>query len=152
MEITEVKISDLNHAEYNPRRLTKSQYDYLKTSLEKFGFCDPVIVNSNPERKNIIIGGHQRVRVWSRMKKKTVPVVYIDLPIDKEKELNIRLNKNTGEWDFDKLANEFDLDKLIQWGFDEKEFEIDPLNDEEEGEKVTPEKQPIICPECGHEF
>jgi len=63
MEVVERKIKDLIKAEYNPRELTKDQENQLKDSLKRFGIVDPVIVNVNKERKNIIIGGHQRTKV-----------------------------------------------------------------------------------------
>lgn len=65
MKIQEVKIKDLIAAEYNPRRLTKDQCSQLKDSLTRFGMVDPIIVNNHAERNNIIVGGHQRVKVWS---------------------------------------------------------------------------------------
>ena len=83
---------------------------------------DPIIVNKNKDRKNIIIGGHQRVKVAKDMKIEVVPCLELDLTYEKERELNVRLNRNTGEWDMDSLANFFDEDELMDWGFNEKEF------------------------------
>ncbi len=134
MKIEQVKVKSLIFAEYNPRQLTESQCKDLKDSIERFGFVDPIIVNSNPERENIIIGGHQRARVAELLGIETVPVHYIDLSPEKERELNIRLNKNTGEWDFDQLANYFDNEDLIDWGFSEEELQVfDDLGGGEEG-------------------
>jgi ParB-like chromosome segregation protein Spo0J len=65
MKLTTKKISELIPAEYNPRQLTKSQYKHLKESLKKFGMVDPVIINKNKDRKNIVIGGHQRFPVMN---------------------------------------------------------------------------------------
>lgn len=122
MKITQVKLKDLVFAEYNPRNLTEDQAKHLKDSITRFGMVDPIIVNSNEDRKNIIIGGHQRARCAAALKIKTVPVYYIDLTYEKERELNVRLNKNTGEWDWDMLANHFDVEELTEWGFSEDEF------------------------------
>ena len=116
-KIVQRDINSLIFAEYNPRQLTKDQYQNLKDSIERFGLVDPIIVNSNSERKNIIIGGHQRVKVAKDMKIDTVPVMELDLTYERERELNVRLNKNTGEWDMDNLANFFDMDELKDWGF-----------------------------------
>jgi len=124
MKIINKKIKDLIFAEYNPRKLTTEEYQNLKDSLVRFGVVDPVIINNNKNRKNILIGGHQRVRVWQDLNNKTIPAIEINLPYEKERELNIRLNKNTGSWDWDIMANEFDLDELKQWGFDENDGEI----------------------------
>ena len=92
---------DLVMAEYNPRQLTKDQYTQLKYSIMRFGLVDPLIVNKNKERKNILVGGHQRLRIAKEMGVESIPCVEVDLTLDQEKELNIRLNKNVGEWDFD---------------------------------------------------
>ena len=122
MKIVNRKIKDLIGAEYNPRELTKDQYKQLKDSLLRFGVVDPVIVNKHPERDNIIIGGHQRSKVWEDMGNDKIPTVELSLTLDKEKELNVRLNKNTGQFDMDMLANNFDTEDLIEWGFSEGEL------------------------------
>ena len=103
-------INSLIESEYNPRQLKKEQYDNIANSIKRFGIVDPIIVNKNKNRENIIIGGHQRVKVAKDLKIKEVPCVELDLTIEKEKELNLRLNKNTGEWNFDVLADLFDVD------------------------------------------
>ena len=53
---------------------------------------------------------------------KTAPCVEVNLDEKQEKELNIRLNKNHGQWNYDNLANFFDVDNLVDWGFDSKEL------------------------------
>ena len=120
--IIQKPIDSLIFAEYNPRQLSDDQYKHLKDSISRFGLVAPIIINKNKDRKGIIIGGHQRVKVAKTMGIKEVPCVEIDLTYDKEKELNVRLNKNVGSWDFDILANTFDVDELIEFGFDEKEL------------------------------
>ena len=92
MKIIEKKIIDLIDAEYNPRQLTEKQYEDLEQSIDKFGFVDPIIVNKNKDRKNVVIGGHQRIKIAKRMGINKVPCVELDLSLDQEKELNIRLN------------------------------------------------------------
>ena len=117
-------VSNLIFAEYNPRELTKDQHQDLKDSITRFGFVDPLIVNTNKERKNILVGGHQRLKIAKELGYKDVPCVEVDLTPDKEKELNVRLNKNTGQWDWDALANHFDVGELIDWGFNEDELQF----------------------------
>ncbi len=134
MKIVNRKIKDLIRAEYNPRELTKDQYNALKDSLLRFGVVDPVIVNKHPDRDNIIIGGHQRSKVWEDMGNDKIPTVELSLTLDKEKELNVRLNKNTGQFDMDMLANHFEMDDLIEWGFENKELGDWGLNPDELGE------------------
>jgi DNA modification methylase len=122
MKIINKNIDDLIAAEYNPRQLTKEQYKHISDSIKRFGIVDPIIINKNKDRKNIIIGGHQRVKVAKYLKINDIPCVEVDLSLDKERELNVRLNKNTGEWDYDILADLFDMENLIEWGFTEDEL------------------------------
>lgn len=121
MEIIEVPIHLLKAAEYNPRALTEQEKTNLKESLETFGMVDPIIVNKNKDRQNVIIGGHQRYFIWQELGNKTIPCVYVDLPLDKEQELNVRLNKNLGHWRWDLLAN-FDEALLEKVGFNKYEL------------------------------
>ena len=138
--IVQRDIDSLIFAEYNPRQLTKEQHKHLKDSIQRFGLVDPIIVNKNKERQNVIIGGHQRVRIAKELKMEDVPVLELDLSYDREKELNIRLNKNMGEWDYDILANMFDIEELTEFGFDDKELKIFDLKEEIEPEiEISPE-------------
>jgi DNA modification methylase len=129
IQTVEVPINDLIPADYNPRKHDDTAKEQLKQSITRFGLVDPVIVNSSLDRKNIIIGGHFRWLTAIELGYKTIPVVYIDIPdLDKEKELNLRLNKNVGEFDWDLLAK-FDESFLADIGFSSGEldgiFDID---------------------------
>lgn len=131
------KIKDLIPYEHNPRQITKKQVKDLQASLDRFGVADPLIINTD----NVIIGGHQRKKILEELVG-VAPDFEVDVRIpdrtlteDEAKELNVRLNKNTAEWDFDILANNFDLSDLKEWGFDEKELKLDGGGAEEiEGE------------------
>ena len=131
MEVVNHKINELKEAEYNPRELSNKQHEDLQDSIRKFGLVDPILINVNPERKNIIVGGHQRFKICKELDFKTVPCVELNISEQEEKELNIRLNKNHGQWDFDSLANYFDADDLVDWGFNMKEikFSIPEINE-----------------------
>ncbi len=123
IEVVYRPITSLNPAEYNPRKHTKEQSEQLKKSIERFGFVDPAICNSAKGRENVIIGGHFRFEIAKELGMADVPVVFVDIPdIEKEKELNLRLNKNTGEFDFEKLKA-LDFDVLLDVGFDQKELD-----------------------------
>ncbi len=124
MKIVNVDPSKLIPAEYNPRTLNSKQRRDITASLEEVGFVDPVIVNQHPDRKNIIVGGHQRVKVAQEIGYDEVPVFYVNLELEKEKELNVRLNKNTGDWDFDALEEFFEVDDLMEWGFEDCELDF----------------------------
>ncbi|MDP3996818.1 MAG: DNA modification methylase [bacterium] len=123
IHIVEVPINELRGSEYNPRKHSKEQADQLKESIRRFGLVDPIIANSAIERKSVVIGGHFRLEVSKELGFETVPVVYVNIPdLDKEKELNVRLNKNTGEFDLELLA-EFDEEFLKDVGFNSEEID-----------------------------
>ena len=120
MKIEQIKASKLKPATYNPRQISTKQYKDLSKSIATFGLVDPIIVNKNGY---VVIGGHQRLKVLNEMQTDTIPCVVLDLSKEKERELNVRLNKNTGDFDIDILANEFDIDELVDWGF--KHIDLD---------------------------
>jgi DNA modification methylase len=124
IDITYYKPTELIAAEYNPRQLTKDQHKDLTDSIKRFGLVDPLIVNTHKERKNVLIGGHQRLKIATMLGLKEIPCVEVELNPAKEKELNIRLNKNVGEWDWDALANYFDVGELTEWGFTDDELQF----------------------------
>tara|TARA_R100001163_G_C5052924_1_gene189530 strand:- start:360 stop:1637 length:1278 start_codon:yes stop_codon:yes gene_type:complete len=142
LKLKTYKIKDLIPAEYNPRKLSKIQEHDLTESLKKYGLIDPVIVNINKDRKNIIIGGHQRVKVWEKLGNENVECVELNLTIEDEKELNVRLNKNTGSFDEDLLKEYFQYDELIEWGFtpDELFIQDEKITDGKIGDDEIPEK------------
>jgi len=150
IQTTQVSVNDLISPDYNPRKWTQDQIKNLKESINSFGLVDPIIVNSTPERKNIIIGGNFRFNIAKQLGFTEIPVVYINIPdIEKEKELNLRLNRNTGEWDFELLKN-FDIEILMDIGFnnddlskiwDENlETEDDDFDTQKELEKIKEPK------------
>ena len=144
MEVKERNISELIPAEYNPRYITDEALEHLKASMQRFDAVEPVLVNMHPERKNIIISGHQRIKAAKSLGLKTFPCVELSLDKDKERELNVRMNKNTGDWDYDELAVNFEVDDLLDWGFTEKElFDYTPDEFSEEFDLPDGEKEPF---------
>lgn len=123
LRITQVRVNELVSPDYNPRRWSEKQIKDLKESISRFGLVDPIIVNSAESRKGIIIGGNFRFTVAKQLGYDEVPVVYINIPdLEREKELNLRLNKNTGEFDL-KLLAEFDENILKDIGFDSEDLD-----------------------------
>jgi DNA modification methylase len=148
MKVKEYDINQLISAEYNPRQLSQRQYQNLRNSIQRFGLVDPILINVNKKRKNIIIGGHQRVNIAKVLGIEKVPCVELDLTLEQERELNIRLNQNTGDWDFDILADNFDLNELIDFGFEEKDLKLDMFEEEKEGltdDDDIPEDVESVC-------
>lgn len=123
IKVVYLPVTSLNPSEYNPRKHTKEQADQLKESIKRFGFIDPIITNSAKGRENIVIGGHFRLEIAKELKMIEVPVVFVNIPdLEKEQELNVRLNKNTGEFDFEKLQH-LNFDMLLDIGFDQKSLD-----------------------------
>lgn len=122
LQVQQIKIAELNPAPYNPRIWDEKAVRDLTESIKRFGLVDPIIVNSAPNRKNIVVGGHFRLKVAKDLGYTEVPVIFINIPaIEKEKELNLRLNRNTGTWDFEKLK-EFEIGTLLDIGFDDTDL------------------------------
>ena len=104
MNIEKKNVKDLLPADYNPRKDLQPgdpEYEKLKRSIEQFGYVEPVIWNKQTGR---VVGGHQRLKVLIDSGITEVDVVVVDMNTEKEKALNIALNKINGEWDTDKLA------------------------------------------------
>lgn len=104
MVIEKKNTKDLLPAEYNPRKDLKpgdAEYEKLKRSITEFGYVEPVIWNKTTGR---VVGGHQRLKVLMDMGITEVECVVVEFSEEKEKALNIALNKISGEWDKDKLA------------------------------------------------
>lgn len=132
MELVKKRLIDLNPAEYNPRIPLKPgmpAYEKLKRSIEEFGTVEPIIWN---KRTDTVVGGHQRLQVLTDMaidrgdvETAETDVVVVDLPRNKEKALNLALNKITGLWDeamLGQMLSELKGPDLDLTGFEE--FEI----------------------------
>ena len=77
MQIVRRNVADLIFAEYNPRQMTQDQRQSLTDSIKRFGFVDPILVNSSPERKDIIVGGHQRIIIAKELGIHHLPVRFL---------------------------------------------------------------------------
>ncbi len=117
LQVRYIRISDLKPAVYNLRVHSKELIAQLKQSMSQFGVVSPLVVNNSPKRRGIIIGGHARLKALKELGYREVPVVFVDIPDEtKEKNLNLRLNRNVGEFDWKMLA-EFDDKLLADVGF-----------------------------------
>ncbi len=104
MKIEKIKISEINPAPYNPRKDLKPgdpEYEELKRSMKEFGYIDPAIWN---QRTGNLVGGHQRLKIKVAEGAEEIEVSVVDLDLEREKALNIALNKIQGSWDNEKLT------------------------------------------------
>ena len=149
-----VKVSDLKEWPKNPRRITKDKLAKLVESVDKFGSVEPPVINTD----FILCGGHGRKKAYEELGIKEIDCVMPSRKLTEKEfeELNIRLNKNiAGEWDFDILANEFNEEELMNWGFESSEFQIiepkEMSNTEIDTGSFGDDLQ-HTCPKCGFEF
>jgi DNA modification methylase len=157
VEIRAVSVELINLAQYNPRKDLKPgdpEYEKLRRSIEEFGFVEPLVWN---ERTGNLVGGHQRLKILLAQGVRDVQVSVVNLDDQRERALNIALNKISGDWDNEKLKDL--LEELDTGDFDVEltgftETEIEDLmtqfnvDDGEEQEKFDPAKalQEIIEP------
>lgn len=115
------KVKDLIPWDRNPRKLTDEQKDALKKSLTKFDLVEIPVVNTD----NRLIAGHQRTYILTLegRSEEEIDVRVPSRPLTEDEftEYNLRSNKNTGEWDWEKLA-EFEKSVLKEVGFTENEI------------------------------
>lgn len=130
MEFEVKRIADMNRAAYNPRvdlQPEDEEYQAIERSLKRHGLVQPIVWN---RRTNTVVSGHQRLTVLEAQGETEVTVSVVDLDDIQEKELNVALNKITGEWDDDKLSvilNELG-EEAIDTGFTLPEINV--LRDE----------------------
>ena len=152
MELKKVNIKDIKPARYNPRKISKKDFEKLKTNIKEFGFIQPLIVNKDMT----LIGGHQRLKVLLDLGYKETDVIIVNLNKEKEKSLNISLNKISGEWDNNKLVDilkTLDKEELDLSGFDK--IEVDKLTNEKfflEKEFNEHIETKNVCPKCKYKW
>lgn len=110
MKVKLVPIDSVYLFEENPREIDKEQFEKLKNSIKEFGFVEPIVVNlrndksfTDSERKPTIVGGNMRYRAAKELGFKEIDIVEIDIDKNREKILNIALNRISGKWDIEKL-------------------------------------------------
>lgn len=150
--LTEIPIRSLKENPKNPRQIGKAQFDKLGGFINKWGLIDKPVVNEDLT----IIGGHQRIKLLKKKKKKIVACWLADRQLSDEDidELCIGLNLHQGNFDYDILANEYEILDLFKYGFTEEQL-VGRFEDEEvieEKEKKGSRKKNKSCPNCGHEF
>ncbi len=105
MNIQKVNINQISQAAYNPRVDLKpgdEEYEKLRRSIDTFGYVDPIVWN---QKTGNLVGGHQRLAVLIEQGLTEIEVSVVDLSLEQEKALNLALNKISGNWDEEKLAD-----------------------------------------------
>lgn len=149
--LTPIKYIKVNKK--NPRQISKKQVQHLEDLITTYGMIDKPILNVDLT----LIGGHQRLKLLKKMKIKEIPCWIPDrLLSDKDVDrLCVGLNLNQGTWDYDILANEYEMLDLLEWGFTEEQLVGDcKIAEEKVSDGVDDEKPKKMksCPHCGGEI
>ena len=154
------KLGDLVPWEHNPREINTKEARRLGDSLVEFGQIQTIAIGPDDE----VYDGHQRKAVWSLLPAYG-PEHLVDVRVSsralteqERQKLVVYLHRGTaGTWDWDELANSFEVGDLLEWGFEESELQLDwgtpdfqPVGEDEQAR--LDQKSPVTCPECGHEF
>jgi DNA modification methylase len=127
----------------NPRIIKDDKFAKLVKSLKDFpemATVRPIVCNTDM----VILGGNMRYKAMKEAGWKEVPVEVVDWPQDKQDEFVIKDNVSGGEWDWEQLANEWDADKLDEWGLEVPDFEATQLEVEEDDYEIPDEIQTDI--------
>jgi len=150
------KLSELKPWERNPRLIKEDQAKRLEESYDSFGQVETIAIGPDSE----VYNGHQRLSVLMAKHGGEYEVACRQsdqaLTEKQREKLTAYLHRGTtGDWNWDMLANEWDLDDLLEWGFDESEligWEKDTPEAPEEEEEEPSRNREITCPNCGHVF
>jgi len=148
------KVKDLLPYQFNPRKMQEDQVDSLKKSLQKFGLVELPVVDAD----GTIVAGHQRLKVMVMIGRGDdtieVRVAKRKLTDEEFQFYNVASNKITGEWDWDMLSNNFDIDLLKDIGFSETDLlgkeakkpeGLGPINDSDVESGTDILKQTELC-------
>lgn len=119
-----IQVSELTPADYNPRFIKDAKFAQLKRNIEsdpEFFAQRPCLVNRR-DGCLVVYAGNMRLRAAMDLGWDQVPCIVSEISISLEKERNIKDNRQEGEWDWDSLANNFEIGTLVGWGFSEQEL------------------------------
>ena len=122
LQIVDVDINIPQQSEYYARSIDDGGFSNLIKSIKIHSMVEPLLVNSNPERMNVIIDGWQRLRAAKKLRLKTIPIIYLWLTLEQEKALSLRANRIGGKFIELILRNNFDIELLLETGFDDTDL------------------------------
>lgn len=137
-KVSYININDIVLMDNNPRKISRENFERLKKSIKEnkdYFEARPIICN-NRTGQNVIIAGNQRYRAAKELKMKMIPCVIMTLTEEKEKEINIRDNVELGEWDYDILKTDWNVDNLEDWGVDTTGLMEDIEEQDEETDNI----------------
>jgi ParB-like chromosome segregation protein Spo0J len=148
--MTKVSIKDIKPNPNNPRLVKDDKFKKLVESVK--GFPDmlnvrPIVVNKDM----IVLGGNMRLKAMKEAGYKEANIEIVDWTEEQQREFIIKDNIGYGEWDWNVIANEWDTDKLEEWGMNIPSFDsTEEIEDELQiDEEIKTDNQ---CPKCGYEF
>lgn len=149
MTVTYVLISDLKPYDRNPRTITKSQFEKLCNNIASdpdFFSMRPILVNKCDEGL-VVYAGNQRLKAAEKLGLNKVPCIIAEnIPLDILKKRIVLDNITHGEFDYDLLATEFEMEELLDLGMDPQDLDIFEADDEDTDKE---EKKKKVCPHCG---
>ena len=131
IEIKVVKISEIKSNPNNPRIIKDDKFKKLVESIKGFpemANVRPIVVNTDM----IVLGGNMRLKAMKEAGWKEAPIQIIDWDEQKQKEFIVKDNVGFGEWDWDDLANNWEVEELTDWGLDIPNFDATVLEAEED--------------------
>jgi hypothetical protein len=135
MQTITLPISDIKTNPNNPRVIKDDNFDKLVRSIKEFPKMleiRPIVVNDDM----IVLGGNMRLKACKEAGLKEVPIIKAsDLTEDEQRQFIIKDNVSGGEWDWDMLANEWDVEQLEDWGLDVPQFDLEPIYEDLIGEE-----------------
>jgi ParB-like chromosome segregation protein Spo0J len=145
-----VSIKDIKPNPNNPRLVKDDKFAKLVESVK--GFPDmlnvrPIVVNKDM----IVLGGNMRLKAMKEAGYKEANIEIVDWTEEQQREFIIKDNIGYGEWDWNVIANEWDTDKLEEWGMNIPSFDSSEEieNELQIDEEIKTNNQ---CPKCGYEF
>jgi hypothetical protein len=129
-----VKISEIKANSKNPRIIKDDKFKKLVQSIREFPEMlekRPLVCFTDVDNKYVVLGGNMRLKAAQEVGLKELPIVLADDWTQEQRdEFLIKDNVGFGEWDWDQLANEWDADKLDEWGLDVPNFDTEPFGDD----------------------
>lgn len=154
----EVKLSSLKPNKDNPRTLSKESFTRLQESIKRdpeFMVIRPLVIDSDLT----ILGGNQRYRAMKALKMSAIPADWVKdgsrLTAEQKKRFVLVDNAPqgmAGQWDYEVLANHWDIEELSALGFDDSMFSDFGGDEDDQGKLDQIEPKYLTCPHCGKEF